>query len=126
MGWNKELNLLPKEKKLEVLRRTFGEQYDLMKQYESFQRCNEDEFMRSKIELGVCPVCGKQILESEPVALHHKDYNWHCIYKQRNCERCYKTHPTDCMECMSRLVYLHSKCHSSIHGYDRKENDDEE
>ena len=65
MAYCKKLELVPKETKAEVLRRHFGEQYDLMKKYDRFQECNEDEFMKAEVNIGICPVCGKQIEEYE-------------------------------------------------------------
>lgn len=121
MSFSKKLEIVPKETKLEVLRRKFGEQYDLMKQYERFQRCNQDEHMRRNVNIGVCPVCGKQIEEWEKMNLHHMAYDCNCIYSKVNCENCEKQNKEKFEECRSKLVYMHEKCHSSIHGFDLEE-----
>ena len=121
------MDLKPKETKTQVLNKLFKEFQKEIKRYYNFWNCHKNMRMREILPAKECPVCGKQTAFSE-FEIHHKTYSHKCFYAYDNppCARCWEEHPECFEKCKSKLVYVHPWCHAKIHGFKRKENNDEE
>ncbi len=104
------------------------------KKFLAFQHCARNLFIRERLyykQHGLCPICGKQIIDLRLRArIHHNTYDHccespnpeimvHCPQKNGytytvtpNCELCYFQAPELSEACLDRLVLIHDYCHN--------------
>ena len=103
----------------------------------AFQHCARNRFIRERLyfrQHGLCPVCGKQLIDIKLKSrIHHNTYDHfckspnpeimiHCPQRNNytytmspNCELCYFQTPLLAEECIGKLVLIHDPCHYKIH-----------
>jgi len=100
------------------------------------RRVTRNKFVKEYLynrDNGICPYC-KRKLDIDKAVIHHKDYMNTCIYHQDDyfvidnptskrpnrkakiskCQLCQKENPNKFLDCMSRLVLVHSICNKRI------------
>lgn len=122
----KKASWIPDKIFFEVMDELFGEMRKTFQRYYNFKHINGKTYVAKCVPVGICPGCGKQILEDEVKNIHHKTYRRQCYYAidiiqgdgsiKHPCKKCEKDHPEEFEKCKECLVWMHQTCHGTAHG----------